>query len=452
MSALWTLNPGQGPDVSGCVATIVPMGWTMQRADGGRGFAPEFPLPRYPGNADEAQAAGDMAVAQHAPLVGVRDAVAGRTRAAAGSTSGILVAPMLATGQVTQAKAGSLAAASLLAGGVMRGFAAAIRTHDRTIDELNAEYQAARSSGFGIGADAGYEDGMSPTEAADARQSLIGAADRALRAMLGVRARRARAELDDAARTFATQLDIGPTEQTMRSLALAGHIDTEQAMPHLGYDGLEGRPNPIVQHLRDSFVPPDDANAWMLGGWTFGRGLAGLGAAADVYAYGKYGQFRPSIGKHAHHTLRVKAERVWRPSQWMAQPQSRGARRTWLTRGKWAARGGGVVSGGFSAYDQWQRDSADPSLDTGEKVARSTVRGGFTAAGAIGGAKVGAATGAAIGSILPGPGTAIGAAAGGIIGAAVGAGVGDAVGSAINDYGGKVLDSVGDGVKKLKFW
>ena len=234
----------------------------------------------------------------------------------------------------------------------------------------------------------------------------------------------------------------------MRSLALAGHIDTDAAMPYLGYDGLDGPTNPILQQLRDSILPPDDANAWMLGGWTFGRGLAGLGAAADIYVYGKYGDLRPTHGKHVRVTNRVKLERGWRPSQWAAKPNTEAARSEWLKRGRWAARGGSVVSGGFVAYDQWQRDSANPSLGTEEKVARSTVRGGATFAGALGGAKVGASIGATIGSFVPGPGTAVGAAVGGFLGAAVG----DMVGSKLNDLTEGVTSSVSDGVKKLKFW
>ncbi|RRD29073.1 hypothetical protein, partial [Actinomyces bowdenii] len=80
---------------------------------------------------------------------------------------------------------------------------------------------------------------------------------------------------------------------------------------------------------------------------------------------------------------------------------------------KWAGRGSTVLSFATSAYGQWQKDSHNPSLGEGEKVARAGTKGAFSAAGAWGGATLGAKGGAAIGVCIGGP---AGAAIGGVIG------------------------------------
>lgn len=93
---------------------------------------------------------------------------------------------------------------------------------------------------------------------------------------------------------------------------------------------------------------------------------------------------------------------------------------------------GGVVSGGFAAWDRWDSDASDPSLSTGERVARAAVDGVATGAGAGLGGWGGAAAGMAIGTaIFPGVGTVIGGAIGGI----VGGGLGSTVGGWLADWG-----------------
>ena len=79
---------------------------------------------------------------------------------------------------------------------------------------------------------------------------------------------------------------------------------------------------------------------------------------------------------------------------------------------KWAGRAGTAVSFGVDAYEQWQKDSKDPSIGQGEKVARAATKGAGSAAGGWAGAQAGAAIGACVG----GP---VGAAVGGIVGGVV---------------------------------
>ena len=98
---------------------------------------------------------------------------------------------------------------------------------------------------------------------------------------------------------------------------------------------------------------------------------------------------------------------------------------------KYAGRAGTAVSFGVDAYQQWQKDSKDPSIGTGEKVTRAATKGAVSA----GGAWVGAEAGAAIGACVGGP---VGAAVGGIVGGAIGSGVAS-----------KVADGINAGIHKL---
>ena len=83
---------------------------------------------------------------------------------------------------------------------------------------------------------------------------------------------------------------------------------------------------------------------------------------------------------------------------------------------KYAGRAGTAVSFGVDAYEQWQKDSKDPSMGQGEKVARAATKGTASAAGGWAGAQAGAAIGACVG----GP---VGAAFGGIVGGIIGSGL-----------------------------
>ena len=91
---------------------------------------------------------------------------------------------------------------------------------------------------------------------------------------------------------------------------------------------------------------------------------------------------------------------------------------------------GDVASGGVEAYDQWKKDSHDPSLGDREKVTRAAATGLGTAGGAWAGGALGAKVGAGMGACLGGP---VGAAVGGIAGGIIGGAVGSAAGKAIAD-------------------
>ena len=93
-----------------------------------------------------------------------------------------------------------------------------------------------------------------------------------------------------------------------------------------------------------------------------------------------------------------------------------------------------AVDFAVSGYEQWQKDSHNPSLSEGKKVARATTTGAASAVGGYAGAKLGATIGASFG-VAGGPiGVAVGGVAGGVIGGIAGSAAGKYVGSLINDF------------------
>ena len=78
---------------------------------------------------------------------------------------------------------------------------------------------------------------------------------------------------------------------------------------------------------------------------------------------------------------------------------------------KYAGRAGTAVSFGVDAYQQWEKDSHNPSIGTGEKVTRAVTAG------------------AAVGALVGGP---VGAVVGGAVGAAIGSGLGKKAADGLN--------------------
>ena len=91
-----------------------------------------------------------------------------------------------------------------------------------------------------------------------------------------------------------------------------------------------------------------------------------------------------------------------------------------------------VLSGALAGWEQYKKDSANPSMGEGEKIARAGTQAVTQGVGGYAGGWAGAQVGMTIGAV----GGPIGIAAGGIIGAAIGgmAGskLGESVGNAIN--------------------
>jgi uncharacterized protein YukE len=220
------------------------------------------------------------------------------------------------------------------------------------------------------------------------------------------------------------------------------------------------------------FLPQDSAGVHV-GNWIFGLGGLAFGAGTSLLVTTRYGRFQPRInGRFASPEGLGFWDRFragMSPSKsWHANPYEADIRGNWETAGKWGSRVGLVVTAGVAAWDQWQTDSQDPSLDTAAKVGRATTEGATTAAGAWAGAEGGAWVGGAIGTaICPGVGTVVGGVVGGLVGGAAGAWGGGEVGKVLLDPVGEATDTaahwvghetsslVHDGaslVSHLKFW
>lgn len=93
-----------------------------------------------------------------------------------------------------------------------------------------------------------------------------------------------------------------------------------------------------------------------------------------------------------------------------------------------------AVDFAVSAYEQWDKDSHNPSLSEGKKVARATMTGTGSAVGGYAGAKLGASIGASIG-VAGGPvGVAVGGVVGGIAGGIIGSKIGKSIGEGIGSW------------------
>ncbi len=217
---------------------------------------------------------------------------------------------------------------------------------------------------------------------------------------------------------------------------------------------------------------PQDSKPADVGNWIFGLGGLAFGSASSILVTTRYGRFQPRInGKFASpgglsFWERFKAGTT--SKSWHANPNEAAIRGKWETAGKWGSRVGLVVTAGVAAWDQWETDSQDPSLDTAAKVGRATTEGATTAAGAWAGAEGGAWLGGAIGTaICPGVGTVVGGLVGGLVGGAIGAWGGGEIGSVVLDPVGKATDaatqwvgheasslgsSIDHGLSHLKFW
>ena len=127
-------------------------------------------------------------------------------------------------------------------------------------------------------------------------------------------------------------------------------------------------------------------------------------------------------------------------SNWVNKPYTRGTT-AWkvqqgVTKAAPVLKGLGYASAGLSGalagWDQYKKDSANPSMGEGEKIARAGTQAVTQGVGGYAGGWAGAQVGMTIGAV----GGPIGIATGGIIGAAIGgmAGskLGESVGNAIN--------------------
>ena len=202
--------------------------------------------------------------------------------------------------------------------------------------------------------------------------------------------------------------------------------------------------SPVADRLRGLFVPKSVVGAVPLGISRFRNIAMGARGAALASAKAEFRLYQ-GIGVDGRAGAMIREPKSvlegviarGKLANWYPAPGAVGSAgekiSTVISRAepalKWAGRAGTAVTAGISFYDQYQKDSRNPSMGEGERIARASVKGGLVASGAYFGAKGGALLGASIGAI----GGPIGVAAGGIIGGIVGGIAGSSAGQLIGD-------------------
>ncbi|MBE6483140.1 MAG: hypothetical protein E7Z94_12360 [Actinomyces ruminicola] len=162
--------------------------------------------------------------------------------------------------------------------------------------------------------------------------------------------------------------------------------------------------------FRDKYLPtggPGDFSKAV--GWAnrvaIGTRWGTIGAIAKFQP--RYPKWHPGAGRFMSAADRSKMgllQTLWartKPSNWVNKPYTRGTT-AWkaqqaVTKAapalKWAGRASTVLTAGLAGYEQYQKESANPSMGEGEKIARAGTQAVTQGAGAYGGAWFGAQVG-----------------------------------------------------------
>ncbi|UYM04928.1 hypothetical protein [Solicola gregarius] len=273
----------------------------------------------YRGDSGASKEAGDSAASLQTTYSTLQSNLDGRSAAASDETQYDIKDPVANASATPEAGSGELGSASLLAGGAIRHFAMAICTYDGHIDELNTEYETAKSHDF-------YATGLcTPEGIEEASQSDIDAAGASLRSRLEDKRKGYEGDLDDAADFAGGLLKDGPSDETLVSLFISGDLTAEEVahatgqtiatlntmrmiaatsnfvltspswvrsftryMFKLGPGGLHSATTSpeiiaqVRQIMKDHGMKPGDAKA-------FYRGQNMTNAARPGYLFGKYG-------------------------------------------------------------------------------------------------------------------------------------------------------------------
>jgi len=238
------------------------------------------------------------------------------------------------------------------------------------------------------------------------------------------RERRARHELEHAEHDLHRAQRRGrEAEQHAReaSRAAAGGFGAGGGV-RIGPAGAPGSPftSPGNSLLYDTLVAP-----WNLSDPAKRRNRAlGLGVGSAK----AYSQFRSKYARGGYwapggqNSLNGHWERRWN-RLWSTAPTAT----KWAGRAQWLGRGGAGLGFATAGLSQWQKDAANPSLSTGERVGRSggaaAYDGGASWAGGAAGAWGGMQAGAALGGLAGPVGFAVGGAIGGLVGGIAGSGL-----------------------------
>lgn len=198
--------------------------------------------------------------------------------------------------------------------------------------------------------------------------------------------------------------------------------------------------------FRDKYLPSGDVgDVSKVTGWASRLSTGASWAAVRSIAVfqPRYAKWHPRAGAFMSVADRSKMgplATLWAKTKarnWVNRPYTRGTT-AWKVQQaankaapalKWAGRASAVLSGALAGWDQYKKDSSNPSMGEGEKVARAGTQAVTQGAVGWGGAWAGAQAGAMLGSF----GGPIGIAAGSIIGGAAGGMAGSKFGKKMGD-------------------
>ena len=200
--------------------------------------------------------------------------------------------------------------------------------------------------------------------------------------------------------------------------------------------------------FRNKYLPSGDVgDVSKITGWASRLSTGASWAAVRSIAVfrPRYAKWHPRAGAFMSVADRSKMgplATLWAKTKarnWVNRPYTRGTT-AWKVQQaankaapalKWAGRASAVLSGALAGWDQYKKDSSNPSMGEGEKIARAGTQAVTQGGGGWGGAWMGAQAGAMLGS-FGGPigiaaGSIIGGAAGGMAGSKLGKMAGDAI-------------------------
>ncbi len=368
--------------------------------------------------------------------------VESQSQVASSAVTGTLVAPLVAAPVPVVSTGRSISAAAIVAEGCLNRWSSIVTVYNTAIDELNARYENARASGFGVDPDQFFVGGTGTQQQRQGDyDGAVASAEASLTGTLQAQKADLDRQLDDDADTVAAMLDEGPTEEVAVALASGGDLPPDSA-------GLAGH---LWEALRGQVIPPLEKGPWDIGLWALGRGGAGLGIGINVARYAQHGRFAPrgANGRYVSIPSSRVSQGVMAMSQrnWQARPHSSVVRGQWGTVGTVAKWGGVGLAGVGGGLNQWSQDADRTDLSTTDRVARAGTRGALTAGGAWAGGALGGKVGAGVGFAIGGPpGAAVGAIVGGIVGGVIGSGVANEVADHAVELADDAVDLAGDAV------
>lgn len=193
-------------------------------------------------------------------LAAVKDDIREQHRAAHGFVLGLLLAPLETTFDPAYRKVDSISRLRLVSSASLLQWASSVTTYNHQIDVLNAQYESAAGSAFGVDADRYFMHGAGVPMETKERQydEAVASAKAALLARLRAEKRKLDAELDDAADEAKTTLNRDPDDAALQSLFQAGLLPLQIPLLFPSIDVSQVDVGRLLENLkRSGLLPPE---------------------------------------------------------------------------------------------------------------------------------------------------------------------------------------------------